>query len=121
MRNYVLQIAGTAWLFAALKLRRSLSSSSRSLFGNDNVHYHSLSWLATANWAFGDHLSEMPTTRPSDFPEADSWPASMRVCPGTEPAVLGITYEMAISRYVSEGLVAEWLEILLAPASADPD
>ncbi len=45
----------------------------------------------------------------------------MRVCPGTEPAVLGITYEMAISRYVSEGLVAEWLEILLAPASADPD
>jgi hypothetical protein len=64
---------------------------------------------------------DMPTTRPSDFPEADSWPASMRVCPGTEPAVLGITYEMAISRYVSEGLVAEWLEILLAPASADPD
>ena len=59
------------------------------------------------------HFDDMPTTRPSDFPEADSWPASMRVCPGTEPAVLGITYEMAISRYVSEGLVAEWLEILV--------
>jgi hypothetical protein len=73
------------------------------------------------NYAGPGDKDGTPTTRPSDFPEADSWPASMRVCPGTEPAVLGITYEMAISRYVSEGLVAEWLEILLAPASADPD
>jgi len=43
----------------------------------------------------------MPTTRPSDFPEPDFWPASMRVCPGTEPAVLGITYEMAILQQLS--------------------
>ena len=25
-----------------------------------------------------EHISEMPTTRPSDFPEADLWPASIR-------------------------------------------
>ena len=37
------------------------------------------------------HLSEMPTTRPSDFPERDFWPASMSRCLGIGSADLAAT------------------------------
>jgi hypothetical protein len=39
----------------------------------------------TPFWGAASHFYELPTTRPSDFPEADLWPASIRCC---EPANL---------------------------------
>src|SRR5664280_2590872 len=48
---------------------------------------HFLSCIAR----FLGHFSGLPTTRPSDFPERDFWPASMSRCPGIGRAALTAT------------------------------
>lgn len=53
---------------------------------NDNVLRHSLSWLATANWASWDHLSEMPASRPGDFPREVSPEVSSEAADCVQPS-----------------------------------
>ena len=63
-----------------------------------------------------EHICEMPTTRPSDFPEADLWPPSIRC--REQANVRPKPNGLLIQDYVRDGdftLVAAYVLTLTSP------